>query len=420
MSRRALYGLLGAEAVSVTGTRMSVIAVPWFVLQSTGSPLQTGLVAFVELGALVVARTFGGPVVDRLGSRRASIGGDAFAAVTLGLVPVLHLLDLLSFPMLVLLVGLTGFFRGPSDSAKYVAVPDLAAQGNLSLERVSGLVDGTNRVGSLIGMPLGAALVAVLGSPAVIALNAATFALAAVLVAALVRLPRPVRDAAAGSAMRRYVAELREGFAFVLGDRFFVAVATMVFVTNLLDQALGGVLLPVWADERYGTAAVLGVVSGAFAGGAVIGTVLITAYGERLPRRRTFAWAFLLGAVPRIFVLALPVGLPVVAAVNLLGGVLVGAINPMLSAAEFDRVPPALRARVIGAVGGLAWAGMPLGGLLGGWLAMQLGVTTAIVIVGVTYLVVTLDPFIRPAWRLMDRGAPGTLAPEPVTTSRAA
>ena len=79
MTRRPADGLLVAEAVSVTGTRMSVIAVPWFVLQTTGSALLMGLTAFVEMGALVATKILGGPLVDRLGFRVASAGGDLVA-----------------------------------------------------------------------------------------------------------------------------------------------------------------------------------------------------------------------------------------------------------------------------------------------------------------------------------------------------
>jgi hypothetical protein len=121
--------------------------------------------------------------------------------------------------------------------------------------------------------------------------------------------------------------------------------------------------------------------------------------------------AFLLGAAPRIFVLALPVGLPVIAGVVLACGVLFGAINPMMAAAEFERIPAALRARVLGAVGGLAWAGIPFGGLVGGLLASRLGAAGGILVVGTAYLLVTLDPVIRRrTWRLMNRSAPAPTA----------
>ena len=325
------------------------------------------------------------------------------AGLALGLVPLLHLAGALTFPILLVLVGIAGLFRGPSDNAKYAAVPDVAAAAGWSNERAVGLADSVHRLGSLVGAPLGGLLVAVIGAPMVIAVDALSFLVAAAVVAGLVRLP--TRSSAAGSGPPAgYLADLAAGLRFVGRDPLLRAIVTMVLLTNLLDQAITAVLVPVWSAERFGSAAPIGVVFGALGAGALVGSLLVAAYGERLPRWRTYAFAFLLGAVPRIFVLVLPVGLPVIAGVALLGGLLVGAINPLLSAAELERIPAELRARVLGAVTGLAWAGIPLGGLLGGALVSWLGVTGAILAVGTAYLLVTLDPLVRRrTWRLMDR-----------------
>jgi hypothetical protein len=262
-------------------------------------------------------------------------------------------------------------------------------------------------------------LIALVGAPAVIALDAASFLLASALVATLVR----VRRAAPGPAEAGhrtgaggYLADLGAGLRFIRRDPLLRAIVAMVLLTNMLDQAMTAVLIPVWAAERFDDAAPVGLVLGAVSAGAVVGSLLVSVYGERLPRWRTYAVAFLLGAVPRIFVLVLPVGLPVVAGVTLACGVLIGAINPMLSAAEFQRIPAGLRARVLGAVGGLAWAGIPLGGLVGGVLASTLGATGSILAVGTAYLLVTLDPLIRRrTWRLMNRRDPATI---PVSARR--
>ncbi|WP_092544489.1 MFS transporter [Actinoplanes derwentensis] len=238
-------------------------------------------------------------------------------------------------------------------------------------------------------------------------LDAASFLIAAALVATLVR----VRRAAPGPAEQDkptgaggYLADLAAGLHFIRRDPLFRAIVAMILLTNMLDQAMTAVLIPVWAAERFDDAVPIGLVFGAVSAGAVVGSLLVSAYGQRLPRWRTYALAFLLGAVPKIFVLVLPVGLPVIAGVALVCGVLIGAINPLLSAAEFERIPAGLRARVLGAVGGLAWAGIPLGGLLGGMLASTLGATGSILAVGAAYLLVTLDPLIRRrTWQLMNR-----------------
>ena len=48
-SWRGLAGVLAAQGLAWTGTRLSAIALPWFVLTSTGSAAQTGIVVFVEM-----------------------------------------------------------------------------------------------------------------------------------------------------------------------------------------------------------------------------------------------------------------------------------------------------------------------------------------------------------------------------------
>jgi len=66
-------------------------------------------------------------------------------------------------------------------------------------------------------------------------------------------------------------------------------------------------------------------------------------------------------------------------------------------------VPRELQARVLAVVGSLAWAGIPFGALLGGLLVNATSLTTAITVAAGLYFVATLDPILRPAWRLMDR-----------------
>ncbi|HTI21115.1 MAG TPA: hypothetical protein VL652_08995, partial [Kutzneria sp.] len=90
-----LLALLTGTTVSLIGTAMTVLAVPWFVLHTTGSPAQTGLVAAAEVAGLAVAAGLGGPIVDRIQPRLVSVGSDVLAAVAVGLIPTLTMLNLL-------------------------------------------------------------------------------------------------------------------------------------------------------------------------------------------------------------------------------------------------------------------------------------------------------------------------------------
>ncbi|MFN8170143.1 MAG: MFS transporter [Candidatus Nanopelagicales bacterium] len=412
----ALWGYLVAEAVSTTGTRMSMVAIPWFVLTTTGSAALTGVVGFAELLPFVLVLAVGGPVIDRWGARRVAVLSGFVAAVLVGAIPLLDELGTLPFGALLVLVALVGAVRG-SSTATYVLVPGLAEAAGTPIERASGLHDGMNRVAGMVGVPLAGVLMAVWSAPVVLLLDAASFVVAAVLLWTLV--PRSAEPPRSGpredgrSAMSAYAEELRDGFRFLRGDRLLVAIGVMVLLTNMFDQAYGAVLVPVWVEQELGSPVGLGAIGGAFGVGAVLGSALFAWLGPRLPRRGSYAWGFLVGGAPRFFVLAAAVTLPPVLAVSFLAGLGVGAINPALASTEYERIPRHLQARVIGALGAVATAGMPVGALLGGVLVATIGLTPTLVVVGTTYLLTTLSPFVFPVWRQMQRpvDVEGTVEP---------
>jgi predicted MFS family arabinose efflux permease len=190
------------------------------------------------------------------------------------------------------------------------------------------------------------------------------------------------------------------------------SIAGMVLFTNFTDAAMSGLFILLWTERHYGSSTRVGLIASVFGIGAVIGTSVMVAISARLPRRRTFAVSFLLAGAPRFAVLALPVPFAIVLVVWAVSGLACGAINPILGAAEYEAVPRALQARVLAMSGALAWAGIPFGALAAGVLVNATSLTTGLVVGAVVYFAATLDPFIRPAWRLMDRVEPAAqLAP---------
>jgi MFS family permease len=95
--RTPILSLLSAQAVSQVGNMMTITAGPWFVLQTTGSAAKTGLVTAALVLGSVLPAVVGGPVVDRIGFKRASVVADLTSAVIVASIPALHLLGSLTF-----------------------------------------------------------------------------------------------------------------------------------------------------------------------------------------------------------------------------------------------------------------------------------------------------------------------------------
>jgi MFS family permease len=406
-SIRPLGGVLAAMAVSLTGTRISVVALPWFVLVTTGSATLTGLVAFFEMAPYVVVKALTGPLVDRIGPRAVSWTTDLASATAAAAVPLLHALDLLSFPLLLALVALIGAARGPGDLAKEVMVPEAAERGRVPLERATGLAGVTERLASTVGLAVGGSLVALLGPLTGLAVNACCFALGSVIIK--LALPRGMGHAAeevpsrAGVAEPGYWRRFGEGFAFLRGEPLLLTVFVMLGITNLLDAAFTTVLVPVWARESGNGPAAIGLLGSVMGAAAVGGSLIAAVVAHRLRRRVVFFAGFLLAGAPRFVVLALDAPMGAVVAVFAVGGFGAGFINPVLGAVLFERIPRRMLGRVKALGNSLAWAGIPLGGLTAGAAVAFAGLVPVLLACGAAYFLTTSLTGLRPEWREMDR-----------------
>jgi MFS family permease len=408
MTRRTpLVGALVAEGISFVGTRVSTIAIPWFVLSTTGSATQTGLVAAAEIAPLVVFKALGGPLLDRVGPRRVTLVCDFLSAFVVAAIPFLHGLGLLSFPVLLVVVAVAGALRGPGDAGKSAMGPEIARVAGFSLERVSGLASAVERTSSMGGAALAGLLVASVGAANALYVDAASFLVSFVVLGVTTTgLGRPVpREVDADPTS--YAQELRQGWNFLRTEPVLIAICAMVAVTNLIDQAYSAVLAPVWAKESGAGVAVLGTLFAVMGGSSVVGALVAAKWGETLPRFRTYVIAFLICGAPRYVVMALDSPLWAVFAITVVAGVASGFLNPILGAVIMERIPAPLLGRVSSLNTAICWSLMPLGGVLGGLLVAGLGISPALLVAGVAYLVTTMAPTRVPSFRRMDR-APAT------------
>jgi MFS family permease len=386
-------------AVSLVGNQLTAVAVPWFVLQTTGSAGRTGLVAFVGLLPTIVGMVFGGALADRLGHRRMSVLSDLLSAGTVAAIPLLHHTVGLPFGVLLLLVFLGALFDAPGGTARTALVPEAAARAGWPLERINGASQAIQSLAGLVGPLLAGGLIALLGEADVLWLDAASFLVSAAAIGLFVP-----ATASAEVARGRYLDEVKEGWRFLIGDPLLRTLAAISAVINFLAAPLFAVLLPVLADREYGSAADLGIVLAAFGLGSLLGALLYGAIGATLPRRPLVIGAWILAATPLV-VLALAPPLALAAAALALSGFGLGPLNPLAMTVMQERIPTDLRARVFGASFASSIVAAPAGVLLAGLLVEALGVQAVVGGIAVGLMLLTIPLLLSPALHDLGGGA---------------
>jgi predicted MFS family arabinose efflux permease len=406
--RAPLYALFVADAVSLSGNVVALVTIPWFVLQKTGTAALTGVSAFFTTLPVVIATFFGGVVVDRLGARTMSIVADTASAAAVAAIPALHLTVGIELWQLFALVFLGALLDAPGATARRSLLPDLVELAGMRMERATSIVQGIREGSFLVGAPLGGILVAALGATNTLWVDAGSFLVSAALLRSFA--PRLVRerDGTAG-----YFSDLAEGIRFVWSDRLIRAVVLTVLLTNFLDAPLSTVLMPVYADQEFGSAEHLGLILGFFGAGTILGAIAFAIVGHRLPRRRTFVISFVLVSFPYML-LALTPSLEVTLATVALFGFAGAPLNPILQTVAFERIPRQLRGRVIGTATAGAFAAIPLGMLAGGVAIEAIGLGPTLLAIGLCYFAVTAYGFFTPAFREMDAPAEAAPMPEPL------
>jgi MFS family permease len=393
--RIPLLAVLGANAVSETGNVLAFVAIPWFVLQTTGSAARTGMTGAAFLLAAVVAGVVVGPVVDRMGFKRTSIAADLAGAVTVALIPLLYHTIGISFWQLLALVFLGGFLDAPGHTARQSLVPDLAGRAGMGIERANAAFQGIQHASFLLGPPLAGLLIALLSPGNVLWIDAATFVVSAALVAALVS-PVAPRSGAEPRRAGGYLADLAEGLAFIRRDRLVFWMFGIGMVANFLVLPLFAVVLPVYADQAYGSAVDLGLMLGGFGGGALTGTAFYGTFGHLLPRRATLVAAILLLGLP-FWVLVVTPSLGVTMGALFVAGFALGPPNPLTYSVLQERTPQRMLGRVLGAGVSLSMVAVPVGMVLCGYALEVLGLRLTLGGISALYLTVGLISFLTPA-----------------------
>lgn len=371
---RSFAIIFGAGVVSTIGTWMQTVAVGSLVAATTGSAAWAGLAAAATFLPIGLLSPVGGALADRIDRRRFLIGSNLVDAALATFLAWLAATGRAS-PIVVTLVtfgeGCVSALRIPFYQAM---LPDLVPKDDL-LPAVS-LNSTQYNLGRIVGPGLAGVVIATWSFTAAFAINAVSF-FGVIIALLFIRLaplpPRPdarlLADIRAGARAAWREPGCRSAIALIGAAALLVApfIALIPAVASNLVGDVGS------ADAtRKAVASLTGTLTAAQGAGAVVGALLLTPIADRFGRRRTmqaslFVVPFALGAYA-----AAPSRLVAAVTLAVLGAVYITILSG-LSAVVQLRAPEEYRGRILSlyvlALGGV----YPIGAILQGVIADQVG-----------------------------------------------
>jgi MFS family permease len=341
LRRRAGFRRLwAAGAVSETGDWLLLIALPVYVLQLTGSALTTSTVLLVELAGTVLAGPLAGVLADRVDRRRLLIAAGLAQAVLL--LPLLAVHGAGQLWIVYLVSATQAVLATVNDPVRQALLPATVEPAEIATAAAQ--LGVASNLARLVGGALGGALLDAYGLTGVVVADAATFVLAAALLAGWALPPVP-RGGSAGAG-REFLA----GLAVVRADRRLRGVFA-VGVLLQLAQGMFLVLFVVFVLRRLGGgASEVGLLRGMQAVGGIAGGVLLGAVARRLPPH-VLAGAGCLGFGAVCLAIwngpALTTALPAYIGLFVLIGLPISAAGAGVTTVLLAAVPEDFRGRVI-------------------------------------------------------------------------
>ncbi len=371
LRRPGLGALLAAEIVSSLGSQMTFLALPWFVLVTTGSPARMGVVLAAELLPIAVLGIPSGAVAARLGARQTMLICDVARVPLMVAIPLLHAFGALSFPLLLALVAVMGCFIAPYFASQRVALPELVGDDEQTVAEANAFLEGAQQLTRLLGPVAAGGLIVAIGAPNVLYVDAATFLASFTLLATFVP-RRPPLASTEGSG------GVLAGLRYILRDALLGPMMITVVVGNMVYQALFA-SLPVLAYQDFDRRSwVAGAFIGASGAGALVGSVVAMKVIRRFEPLKLASVAIVVDTLP-LFLLALPLPWWGIVAALFAGAVGQPLVNAPLLGILTTRPPEAIRPKVMTAVLAFATIAGPIGLLAVGPLLQTYGPRTVFV-----------------------------------------
>ena len=352
-----LRAVVAARFISLTGTNMTLVALPWFVLAATGSTAKMGLVLACQTLPGVVAGVPGGEVVARLGPRPALILADALRAPLLIAVPALFAAGALPLTALLVLVSLIGLFTVPYTAASGALLPALVGEDAAEVTRAQSALQVAAQTTGVLGPLAAGALIPLIGAPRLLYVDGASYALSALIIALLVH-------PTSGQAGPRKRHGLLVGVRFMFSDALLGSILTGALAAHVAFAALTA-SIPILAYREFHDARIAGTLFTAIAAGSIAGGVAALRLARKVRPLPLGCAGFAMMALP-LWLLLAPRSATLVAAVAVGFGFGTQLGVSPITAVLTTQAPAPIRPQTISSFLAISNAGVPAGSAVTG------------------------------------------------------
>jgi MFS family permease len=334
---------LGSHFLSLLGNGIIAVALPLIVLQTGLSPLSVGAVSLATAVPALLVGLCAGVLLDRFNRRTCSIASDVVSAGAVAAIPLVDLLWGLNLWWFVALAIVGAFGDIPGITARQVLVPAVARHTGMPLERLVGLRQTMTSMALVIGPAAAGTLLTLFDGSAVLLVTAATSGAAALLTTAI---PHRLGRIDTEPDQRASVwTQLTTGATVLRRSRFLTGTVTLTVGLAVTLGGLQGLVLPLYFS-LISRPDLLGFVLTALAVGMLSGTAVFAVVGARMPRRISIIVA-LIGTTAGFVLIATLASPAVVFAGAALLGVSIAIQGAVVGVLQAERIPDAVRGRVL-------------------------------------------------------------------------
>lgn len=370
---RSLLGLLVAELVSLTGSAMTFVALPWFVLATTGSTAKMGWVLGAEMLPVGIFGIPSGTLIARIGAKRTMLVSDAARGPLMLVLPILHWTGHLSFGALLAAAFAVGCFAAPYFASSRLVVPEVAGEDEHAVAQVNAVLGGANQITQIAGPVLAGVLIALTSPSTVLVVDAGTYVFSFLTIATFVRAGTRVAQTEESKG-------LLAGLRFLWRDKLLGPMLLAACGLNLFAQGLIVGINALAYFHYSANARVAGFLFGGFGVGALLGALAAQQLARNADLLKLAAISIVAMPLP-LFLLGITMPWP--AAVVVVGAF--AFFTPLVNAPVIGvitvRTPAALRPKVMTAVMTVATIAGPVGFFGAGEILRWISVQTLFVVV---------------------------------------